>query len=78
MKPTLSSLNTWHHGDEQWDLYNKKMKSTWKKIQIELDSVSTLSWNDIKEIADIAKEQADEYCKDCVNLYSRFNAGDKR
>lgn len=71
-------MNTWHHGDEQWDLYNKIMKATWKKIQIELDSVSTLSLQDIQAIAEIAKEQADEYCKDCVNLYSRFNGVDKK
>ena len=58
-------------------MYNKRMKATWKKIQIELDSVSTLSLNDIQVIADKAKEQADEYYKDCVNLYSRFNIGER-
>ena len=71
-------MNTWHHGDEQWNLYNKQMKATWKKIQIELDSVSTLPLKDIQAIADIAKEQADEYYNDCVNLYSRFNGVDKK
>jgi hypothetical protein len=65
-------------GDDRYELYQKQMKVIWAKIRIELDDICSLSMDDIQTIAEIAREQADEYYKGCVNLYSRFNVGDKR
>ena len=48
-------------GDDDWELYSKRMKVLWHKIKIELDDTLTLPLEDVKVIHDIAKEQGDNY-----------------
>ena len=48
-------------GDDDWELYSKRMKVLWHKIKIELDDTLSLPLEDVKVIHDIAKEQGDKY-----------------
>ena len=48
-------------GDDDWELYSKRMKVLWHKIKIELDDTLTLPLEDVQAIHNIAKEQGDQY-----------------
>ena len=61
MNHVQSYLSICQYGDDEWELYNKKLKVLWYKIKIELDDTLTLPLEDVKIIHDIAKEQGDKY-----------------
>lgn len=61
MNHVRSYLRIYLHGDDEWELYSKKLKVLWHKIKIELDDTLTLPLEDVKIIHDIAKEQGDHY-----------------
>ena len=57
-------------GDDDWELYSKRMKVLWHKIKIELDDTLSLPLEDVKVIHDIAKEQGDQYYDNYYNFGS--------
>lgn len=61
MNHVQSYLRICLHGDDSWELYNKKMQVIWHKIKIELDDTLSLPLEDVKVIHGIAKEQGDHY-----------------
>lgn len=61
MNHVQSYLSICQYGDDEWDLYSKKLKVLWYKIKIELDDTLSLPLEDVKVIHDIAKEQGDTY-----------------
>ena len=61
MNHVQSYLRIYLHGDDSWELYNKKLKVLWYKIKIELDDTLSLPLEDVKIIHDIAVEQGDTY-----------------
>ena len=61
MNHVQSYLSICQYGDDEWDLYSKKLKVLWYKIKIELDDTLSLPLEDVKIIHDIAKDQGDTY-----------------
>lgn len=61
MNHVQSYLSICQYGDDEWELYSKKMKVLWHKIKIELDDTLSLPLEDVKTIHNIAKEQGDKY-----------------
>ena len=57
-------------GDDDWELYSKRMKVLWHKIKIELDDTLTLPLVDVQILHDIAKEQGDQYYDNYYNFGS--------
>ena len=70
MNHVQSYLSICQYGDDELDLYSKKMKVLWHKIKIELDDALSLPLEDVKVIHDIAKEQGDTYYDDYYHFGS--------
>ena len=73
MNYVQSYLSICQYGDDDWELYSKKMKVLWHKIKIELDDTLSLPLEDVQIIHSIAKEQGDNYYDDYYHFGSHID-----